>query len=358
LAQIVGHVCLNRFHAATSLQTLSVTLWTNNFGPGALGRLLLAQHVEETLFFYIKESQNRNHMVAEAALFAMREFVLKLDNNVWRPYCAVLLNALLVSLADERWPVKDAACVCAGTLFRLCTEESFIDEFRRGLSLLSTLLKDCMLTVRDNAAAALGEAMQNASTSFSLTAIELVGREIGLHLMTAMPTEEGPDIPQSFSFLPSAMVRAAEAKKQVFGSRLSSQEIEALALMPAAHAMKKGWGCCIDCVDVRVTLPWERSHGSLCLVRELAAVSVEDLCSLQCVGRDMSAVQGMCALLTSTDYLDFDKLHSVVYKELPGVLLKLSATATTDLDVQKAEECIRKCLEECIQRYELDCALQ
>jgi hypothetical protein len=34
-------------------------------------------------------------------------------------------------------------------------------------------------------------------------------------------------------------------------------------------AERKGWGCCIDCIELRTCQPWEVSHGAVYLLREV-----------------------------------------------------------------------------------------
>ncbi len=47
---------------------------------------------------------------------------------------------------------------------------------------------------------------------------------------------------------------------------------------------RKGWGCCIDCVELRTCLPWEVSHGALYLLREMSLIH-PDLLYLRSSGR-------------------------------------------------------------------------
>jgi hypothetical protein len=37
----------------------------------------------------------------------------------------------------------------------------------------------------------------------------------------------------------------------------------------AVGAERKGWGCCIDCIELRTCQPWEVSHGAVYLLREV-----------------------------------------------------------------------------------------
>jgi len=109
--------------------------------------------------------------------------------------------------------------------------------------------------------------------------------------------------PAAFSFLPQSLLdadAAAKAKKlqketdstttsnttsNTTTSAYTSSSNSILAstvnniadstTITASHSKnkdRKGWGCCIDCVELRTCLPWEVTHGAVYLLREMAIV--------------------------------------------------------------------------------------
>lgn len=72
--------------------------------------------MKEMSSYYIEMIQSRNHMIAEAALQGIYELLSRIDTVVLAPYIVLLLEYSMNSLQDERWPVRDAACVVTGII--------------------------------------------------------------------------------------------------------------------------------------------------------------------------------------------------------------------------------------------------
>ena len=363
-ATLVPRLCLNRFHAAKSVQTLSLDVWIRHFGPGALGRTLLGRYNAQTLAYYVSMTHARNHMVAEAACHSLSEYCAKLSPSLSAPYYADALDALDACLRDERWPVKDAACLASGTLWRVMDlplsqsvptlslplpaalsvprseslSLSLVQRVAVFLSLYRECLRDCIWSVRENAAIAVGETLKSKDCDVATIARTSALQYVTDKLMDALPRGEGErETATAFSFLPREMVAAAEDRKR-------EREKEAMALMPSINPMgvvssvsgsmpntvnRRGWGCCIDCVDLREALPWEVSQGALYLLREIALSHRDNALSLCACsvrtpeGESVSPFTAVGLLLQSTAYASFDKLHAVTYQEMPAVLEKM-----------------------------------
>lgn len=341
---IVPRLCVNRFHTAPSVQTASKHIWQTFFfrstgvspvpsGPiteEPLGKQLLLQHVKHAIDHYtMTMSSARNHMVCEAAVNALSEITLRLNLSVIWPFQRQIHEALLGCLNDERWPVKDAACLASGRILRrfpplqispVTNEVGSLDMelTNQFLHHWEEHLRDCIWSVRENAAFACAEALvtdtfvlENTTASSSVEAREgieqwrrlvwrLVSQFIQQHLLTAVgDVDESVDIvvPSSVdapvnsvtvqrrviqskieSFLPIAMVEAHEQKKRQSNDvmPLSTPENDeglARAADSAAQSYRKGWGCCVDCVNLREPYSWEVTQGALYLLREVCTLT-------------------------------------------------------------------------------------
>jgi hypothetical protein len=119
------------------------------------------------------------------------------------------------------------------------------------------------------------------------------------HVRTIVATDSsassagpGKNVPRIKNFLPEALLqadRAAKAEKQkqqvqhseaggatdagVLGSSITTTTpATTMTSAPAVGELRKGWGCCIDCVELRSCQPWEVTHGAVYLLREIALV--------------------------------------------------------------------------------------
>lgn len=375
---IVPRLCVNRFHTAPSVQTASKHIWqTFFFRPAGaspppsvpsvpLGKQLLLEHVKHAIDYYTTTMNSaRNHMVCEAAVNALSEITLRLDLSIIRPFQRQIHEALLGCLNDERWPVKDAACLASGRILRrfpplqispVTNEVGALDVevTNQFLHHWEEHLRDCIWSVRENAAFACAEALvtdtfvlaTHAATSSSSSSMEasregieqwrslvwrLVSQFIQHHLLTAVgDVDESVDIvvlPSAVddtqasvatvqrrviqskieSFLPIAMVEAHLEQKRKQSSDPTSNSLaepphdEGLlkAASTAAQSYRKGWGCCVDCVNLREPFSWEVTQGALYLLREVCTLTQRCRGSSSCDEYTESYVQQQEALAVS-----------------------------------------------------------
>eukprot|EP01033_Poteriospumella_lacustris_P007225 gene7225-5200_t len=280
-------------------------------------------------------------------------------------YAATMIHeALLGCLNDERWPVKDAACLASGRILRrfpplqispVTNEVGALDVevTNQFLHHWEEHLRDCIWSVRENAAFACAEALvtdtfvlaTNAATTSSSSmeasreGIEqwrslvwrLVSQFIQHHLLTAVgDVDESVDIvvlPSAVddtqasvttvqrrviqskieSFLPIAMVEAHHEQKR---KQLSDPTSNSMAEPPndegllkaastAAQSYRKGWGCCVDCVNLREPFSWEVTQGALYLLREVCTLTQRCRGSSSCDEYTESYVQQQEAMAVS-----------------------------------------------------------
>lgn len=81
--------------------------------------------------------------------------------------------------------------------------------------------------------------------------------------------------------LPSSNITSADVTATSKGEAVNSGgEGEGSSGAKRSSKDRKGWGCCIDCIELRSCQPWEVSHGALYLLREVSAVQTETQCAV------------------------------------------------------------------------------
>lgn len=299
-------------------------------------------------------------MVCEAACYALAEFATKLPHplqeNPTASYLYDSVMALQECLHDERWPVKDAASITSAKILRLyfLDQEELIADF---LALYETGLEDCIWSVRENAAIAIAEVVAGAlsagggaaqsvflfdqDSNHSSSAVfvrkllerckELINRYLLLPLreLTNSKVEVNKSTSSNssggggFSFLPKGMLitnstfpGVAPPQNDVFHGLIHPNQ-------SSSSGFRKGWGCCIDCVELRQAKPWEVTQGSLYLLREISLLHPNLLLESFVVSQDsrICPITAIASLLEDVQYPLFDKLHSAIYQEVSDVAL-------------------------------------
>lgn len=345
-SRLIGTLCLNRFHAAKSLQTVSLAIWETYLLPDGLGRHLLLEYCDNVSTYYITSTRVRNHMICEAACYALTEFATKLihPSDAINTYLFDCLLALKECLYDERWPVKDAASIASAKVFRThyltTTQASLLDELLR---LYSQGLEDCIWSVRENAALAMVEILDGSRSiaeSVVTDKVLTLGKEILAKslLLPVQPVNNSSTTTQSsisngFSFLPKGMLITNSTFP---GTAPPPEDIFHTMMHPANHPptnkaslTRKGWGCCIDCVELRQAKPWEVCSGAVYLLREMSSLNpdllLEEFVSQQEGTVVVSPLHAISKLLEGVDYLQYEKLHALLYQTLPVWLSSLCA---------------------------------
>lgn len=365
---ILPRLCVNRFHAAPSLQSCSKNVWQKYFfvspssesGQYPLGKQLLIEHVEKTVKYFISTMNTaRNHMVCEAAIHALSEIILRLPTSDVAPFQLSVHLALLSSLEDDRWPVKDSACLASGRILRRFPPLSFTNAELVNTHLSSTRIQvnmtiakkflqhwekhlvDCIWSVRENAAFACAEALVSDSSILSEFRKDLIENEgehaieqwrqmvwtmiesfLETHFLNGLKdvdesveilfSTENTTITDSTtnleleverrsrpiqsrieSFLPADMVRASQERKVSLlqhssGDELAAmdptnlKQIDPMPVPASSSSYRKGWGCCVDCVNLRDPFPWEITQGALYVFREVCLLPQRSCASSSC----------------------------------------------------------------------------
>lgn len=240
LPVLVPRLCLNRYYVAERVSKHSQETW--RLLMGTRGRDVVAKYASEIVEYYVEMT---NHSVREAACQCIGELGTKVDADAVRPHVATLVQALVVSLYDNSWQVRDAACLAAAQMVL-----GFPDECRPFLDELYHLwfdhLSDEIWSVREDAAIALG----NAARAY--------GRE-GVDRIAAVAEE----------YVVLAKTQPA----------MTQQEYDEILKSEKKHHSKQAFSCCSfdfktnERHEHRTKEPWESTDGAIYLVRELCAVA-------------------------------------------------------------------------------------
>ena len=236
---------LNRFYAADSVKTSAHSTWLDCLKD--TGKDLLAKTSSAAISYYIESSSSPNHMVCEAALYALSEHASKINKEFVLPYVHQIVETLSRYLDDNRWPVRDVSCIAIGIVIHHfpnnCKHklEYFIQAIKGNL-------KDPIWSVRSNAADAFAEILASDDSDIVNAAFETSMTYLGENLMYIRVSQSSK---ATKSFLPDSLFVPLQKK----GKELSIKS--------------SGWSCCIDCESNRNALPWEVSHGAVLLLSQL-----------------------------------------------------------------------------------------
>lgn len=240
LPTLVPRLCLNRYYVAERVSKHAQETW--RLLMGTRGRDVVAQYASEIVAYYVEMT---NHSVREAACTCIGELGTKVDAAAIRPHVPTLVQALVVSLYDSSWQVRDAACLAAAQLTLGFPDECrpFLDEL---FHLWRDHLSDEIWSVREDAAIALG----NAARAYG---------DEGVARVAAVANE---------------LVGLAKTQPA-----MSQHEYDALLASDKKHQSKQAFSCCAfdfktnERHEHRSSEPWESTDGAVYLVRELCAVA-------------------------------------------------------------------------------------
>ena len=202
--------------------------------------------------------------------------------------------------------MSDAACCAIGAVIAaypavyLSTVHAEGDDVM--VKLLSKQLLSCIPSVRDNAAVAMGKIMSCLEPSLrrsathraigfmqeNLLLLQILDSTSALPPGTVVPLQgdEGMIVGKNGqvikSFLPVSMLSSGSSGGGGGGGALMSASITAgydsVAVPSRGSSYSRArWSCCIDCVELRTSEPWERSHAAVCLIREAALSSMNSI---------------------------------------------------------------------------------
>lgn len=240
LPTLVPRLCLNRYYVAERVSKHSQETW--RLLMGTRGRDVVATYASEIVAYYVEMT---NHSVREAACQCIGELGTKVDADAIRPHVATLVHALVVSLYDSSWQVRDAACLAAAQMVLGFPTECrpFLDELYH---LWVDHLSDEIWSVREDAAIALG----NAVRAYGQEALDRIA-------------------PVLASYIELAKTQPA----------MSQQEYDTLVASEKKHHSQKAISCCAfdfktnERHEHRSQEPWESTDGAIYLVRELCSVA-------------------------------------------------------------------------------------
>jgi hypothetical protein len=222
--------------------------------------------------------------------------------------------------------VRDAAIIASGILVRHFADEAAVQQaLPELLRCWTENLRDFIWSIREHAAIAFGEALrcaeacgQTASQEVRKVHENVCGAALSYvcrNLYCALDGENSAadqddaevsavtNVPKIKNFLPESLLRADAAAKRK-QQQQASITVEGIApttevtdsavpgppdsTVPGTSSAvsvdnapedatagkdRKGWGCCIDCIELRSCRPWEVSHGAVYLLREAARAS-------------------------------------------------------------------------------------
>ena len=200
--------------------------------------------------------------------------------------------------------MSDAACCAIGAVIAACPAVYLSTVHAEGddvmVKLLSKQLLSCIPSVRDNAAVAMGKIMSCLEPSLrrsatdraigfmqeNLLLLQILDSTSALPPGTVVPLQgdEGMIVGKNGqvikSFLPVSMLSSGGSGGG--GGALMSASIttgyDSVAVPSRGSSYSRArWSCCIDCVELRTSEPWERSHAAVCLVREAALSSMNSI---------------------------------------------------------------------------------
>jgi hypothetical protein len=300
LPQLIPRICLNRYHPARSVQSVSLEIWKTCFSPNGIGKELLILHFLDVRDYYLESISNKNHMISEAACHAIGEIYEQLSGVVVTNNYENFLVGLENALKDQRWPVRDAAQIPSAVVLQ--KYENKIDRVREFYPLWATLLQDSIMSVRENSAFSFSRLLSATSIEIRKETKSYCSGYVKENLLRALIGLNG-NSKKITSFLPVGMLSKSEP----------SQEKQAL---------KKGWGCCIDCADIKPALDWEISHGAVILLREIAIAEPSFLSSLMSfrsnssLHQEMNCVSALDLLMDSNTYDHCQKLQAEILRQV------------------------------------------
>ena len=136
--------------------------------------------------YYVQQSQSSNHMIAEAACFAIAELAVKLPPQITQPFAPRLYMACVECLQSDSWPIRDSACPATGRVIQHLIADSDIDEemewffpkeLETVLDLLCSHMQDSIPSIREHAAEGLGCLLRAQSKSV----LEMVNKRVQMH---------------------------------------------------------------------------------------------------------------------------------------------------------------------------------
>ena len=153
---LLPKMALNRHHAADRIRSFSRDAWHMTLGPGG-GKKILADHIDDTINYYMGQLDADNSGVREASCHALCEVMTHLDKDLMESRIGSIVAGLMVAIRDDSWAVREGACLAIGESiekFSLSLEKLFETDL---FDLLLAHLSDNAGSVRGASAAAMAK---------------------------------------------------------------------------------------------------------------------------------------------------------------------------------------------------------
>jgi len=259
--KLLPRICLNRYYLAEGVRIYSQNTWKEI--AGQRGKSLVEQYISNTTEYYIKSTQADNHAVREAACQCIAELANKIDRDILKPYVDVLLQTLIDCFRDDSWPVRDMACVAAGSFVK-CFPDQSRHDFQILFDLFFANLTDPISSVRQGAAIALA----NSVKAFGVEAFKKIEEKIkqGFTDLKSQPVES-----EKYGSFQAGPVEYGVAKK-IRDNDISLHENQIMyscgSLAPKMN--RGGSGGCTDAKFRKKSEPWELADGCVHAIAELS----------------------------------------------------------------------------------------
>lgn len=257
LPELLPQMCLNRYYTADGVRIYSQETWRRI--AKTEGRELVQRHITRVVDYYISQTSADNHAIREAACACIAELASKINQDAVRPFVPRLLDTLVVCFQDESWAVRDAACLACGN-FLLCYPEESKNSLKALYPLFFDNLQDCIPSVRQGAASALG----NVARAYGAEALSLLQTKIeaGLKGVEQQPKEtiryERADWGKSIQRSPSGSPKATRGNDAAHHTNVQR--------MYSYDNIRSDWKF------RKPPEPWELADGCVHLVAELSQI--------------------------------------------------------------------------------------
>lgn len=309
--QLLPRMCLNRFYLAQGVKLYSHETWKILFDKykkhAGSGLENVAMNAGAVCRYYTKMADADNHVVREAACQAIAELATKIGRSeeyseCLAPYVISLLQALLMCFHDESWPVRDEACLACGT-FCLAYPKECEAELPTLFSRWTEQLTDQIWSVRQDAAVALGDAIEAYGGSMFDKVMEILNRDLSsAKKQPAMSREE------------------YKRRQNDIAAHTDSQLYSCGSLAPKLRKGGAGRIGCSNCALTREKAPWEATDGCIYLLRELCTRLCPSNNPTGIVLTDEVLLPVMTELVDTCRVKHFpqsDDLRTTLWKQLP-----------------------------------------
>lgn len=259
---LLPRICLNRYYLAEGVRLYSQATWKAVCGDR--GKLLVETNIEATVQYYVECTEADNHAVREAACQCIAELANKMDKEVLKVHVAALLDTLVECFKDESWPVRDMACVAAGSFIKCFPQEcSPCSDLL--LSLFLSNLGDPIASVRQGAALSLA----NYARAWG----EQAGAKLEAKILEGLAgVVNQPQESAKFTSLDTGATKFGVARRISDHNDDKHENQVMYSCGSLAPKMSRGGGGCSDARFSKPSEPWELADGCVHAVAELAGV--------------------------------------------------------------------------------------